>query len=295
VADVLSLLSQRTVAGFGDVDPWVAVAALGEIAETINWWGGWCAGPLEDPAVIAALRPMAARVARSAGCRWWGAGIDRRAQQYVQWPDDDYEPEAFRAAEVLRLVSAEAIESERGTSRYLHLPAGEGPGGHWWSNPWPCVISTTRRLPGLAAVLLAGREDGFGEREAGVRPAAVAAKARVYEIAEPATWQRLVTRYPRTATATRRHNWAWTGWDGEWLLPDWPAVAADWDGVHLSVTGYLSTAGRLLPVGPARTLLAKWNPDETYWLADVITLGAPQAWHSPSGGPLGWTMRKPLS
>jgi hypothetical protein len=93
-------------------------------------------------------------------------------------------------------------------------------------------------------------------------------------------WQRLVTGYPETATATYRHTWAWTGWDGEW------------DGVHLSVAGYLSTAGRLLPAGSARTLLAGWNPDETYWLADVITsLGQAQAWHNPSRDPLGWKMR----
>jgi hypothetical protein len=51
-------------------------------------------------------------------------------------------------------------------------------------------------------------------------------------------------------------------------MPRWPAVARDWDGVHLSVAGYLATAGRALPVGAARTLLGGWNPDETYWLAD---------------------------
>lgn len=106
-------------------------------------------------------------------------------------------------------------------------------------------------------------------------------------------WERLVTGYPETATATYRHTWAWTGWDGEWLVPRWPAVAADWDGVHLSVAGYLSTAGRLLPAGSARTLLAGWNPDETYWLADVIaSFGEAQAWYNPSRDPLGWKMRK---
>jgi hypothetical protein len=48
-----------------------------------------------------------------------------------------------------------------------------------------------------------------------------------------------------------------------------------------------------LAAGSARTLLAGWNPDETYWLADVITsLGEAQAWHNPSREPLGWKMRK---
>jgi hypothetical protein len=106
----------------------------------------------------------------------------------------------------------------------------------------------------------AGREDGYGDTEAVVRPLVLAENARVFEIDEPGAWQRLVTDYPGTATAPYRHTWAWTGWDGEWLVPRWPAVAADWDGVHLSVAGYLSTAGRLLLVRSARTLLAGWNP-----------------------------------
>ena len=92
--------------------------------------------------------------------------------------------------------------------------------------------------------------------------------ARIFEVDGPGAWQHLVAGYPRTATATYRHTWAWTGWDGEWLMPRWPAVAREWDGVHLSVAGYLATAGRALPVGAARTLLGGWNPDETYWLAD---------------------------
>lgn len=196
------------------------------------------------------------------------------------------------AAEAIRRASAEAIKSERSMSRDRDLPAGTGIAGPWWSFPWPGLISTTRRLGGLGALLLAGREDGRGETEAIAWPAALADSARIFEIDGPPAWQRLVTRYPSAATATYRHTWAWTGWDGEWLVPHWAAVAADWDGVHLSVAGYLSAAGLILPAGPARTLLAGWNPDETYWLTDVITsLGEEHAWHNPSREPLGWKMR----
>lgn len=164
--------------------------------------------------------------------------------------------------------------------------------GPWWSHPFPGVISTTRRLGGLGAVLLAGQEDGFGDTQAVVWPLAVADSARVFEVDGPEAWQQLAAAYPRTATATCRHTWAWTGCDGEWLLPRWPAVANDWDGIHLTVAGYLATAGRPLPVGTARTLLAGWNPDETYWLADVLTpSGNAQTWHNPSREPLSWTAR----
>jgi hypothetical protein len=121
-----------------------------------------------------------------------------------------------------------------------------------------------------------------------VWPLAVGDSARVLEIGDPGAWQWLVAAYPRTATGTYGHSWAWTGWDGEWLMPRWTAVADDWDGVHLSVAGYLATAGRALPVGKARTLLAGWNPDETYWLTDVLTpAGQAQAWHNDSDAPWG--------
>jgi hypothetical protein len=294
-ADLLSRLSQqRSILGFEDGDPLAAVAALADIAEEVNYWGGWPAGPLDDPAVIAELRTIATRVAESAGCQWWWSQAERSAQRYVQWTGhEEPAPEPGNSAETLRLINAEAIELERSMSRDRHLPAGTGTAGPWWSFPFPGLISTTRRVGSLGAVLLAGREDGFGETEAVVRPVVLAEDARVFEIDQPQAWQRLVTDYRRTATATYRHTWAWTGWDGEWLVPHWPAVAADWDGVHLSVAGYLSTAGHPLPVGPARTLLAGWNPDETYWLADVITsIGEAQAWHNPSRDPLGWTMRQ---
>jgi hypothetical protein len=293
-ADLLSRLSQpRGLPGFEDDDPLAAVPALADTAEKVNYWGGWSAGALEDPAVIAELGMMAERVAESAGCQWWWSGADRSAQQFVEWDGpEEPAPGLGSAAEMLRRLSAEATEYERRMSRDRHRPAGTGVSGLWWSFPFPGLISTTRRLGSLGALLLAGREDGQGETKAVVRPVTLAGNARVFEIDGPRAWQRLVTGYPAPATATYRHTWAWTGWDGEWLVPRWAAVAGDWDGVHLSVAGYLSTAGRVLPAGSARTLLAGWNPDESYWLADVITsIGEAQAWHNPSRDPLGWKMR----
>ncbi|HEY5988736.1 MAG TPA: hypothetical protein VIV12_20500, partial [Streptosporangiaceae bacterium] len=75
---------------------------------------------------------------------------------------------------------------------------------------------------------------------------------------------------------SRRHDW-WrvTGWAGSWLMPDYAAAAFDYDAIHLSVGGYLTTAGNALPVDDARCLLAGWDPDETYWLADVLAAAGP--------------------
>ena len=51
-------------------------------------------------------------------------------------------------------------------------------------------------------------------------------------------------------------------------MPDWKALAADFDAVHVSVSGYLTSAGIEIPL-PERdgaTVLAGWGPDVTWWL-----------------------------
>ncbi len=81
-----------------------------------------------------------------------------------------------------------------------------------------------------------------------------------------------------------------TGWADSWLIPDWADVAADFDAVHLTVAGYLTTAGRIMRVAREATLLAGWNPDETYWLNDVLRESGPATrWRTP-GGPTGWAV-----
>jgi len=96
---------------------------------------------------------------------------------------------------------------------------------------------------------------------------------RIYEIASPADWVELVTAHPLEVTASRGD--AWTLCTAQkttkWLLPDWRSVARDYDGIHLTTWGYLSTAGRALAGVDGLTVLAGWEPDRTFWLTHVLT------------------------
>ena len=54
--------------------------------------------------------------------------------------------------------------------------------------------------------------------------------------------------------------------------------------MHLSVIGYLTTAVRAFAIDSTlgddvRTVLAGWNPDESFWLADALERdGEPVTW-----------------
>jgi hypothetical protein len=244
-----------------------------------------------------ALRPVAEAVVAALGApdvRWWTAPVDRGRQRYAQFLDQQSlpEPAPAGAAESVAAWLADTLEDERTAQDRPEDPAAPY-SGRWWSTPAHSRLPvTTRALPGLGAVRLALVEDGQGWQSARCWPAGPDDGARVYEIRGPGQWAELVDRYPLDVSKSRRHDW-WrvTGWAGRWLIPDYAAVAADWDAVHVTVAGYLSTAGIAIPVGDgARTMLAGWDPDATWWLTDVLSFTSlPEEWRKDDQAPLGWT------
>lgn len=249
-----------------------------------------------DEAAGAPPRPVAAAVAAAIaapGLRWWTGPADRAGQVYTQFLGGHPlpEPALAGAADSVAGWVASTVADERSAQDRPEDPAAPH-SGQWWSSPSLSGLPvTTRALPELGAVRLALVEDGLGWTSARCWPAVPADDARVYEVQGPDDWAGLVGRYPLDVTRSRRHDW-WrvTGWAGRWLIPDYAAVAADWDAVHVSVAGYLTTAGFAIPIGDgACTMLAGWDPDATWWLTDVLSLtGPPQDWREDDDAPLGW-------
>lgn len=242
---------------------------------------------LQDPQLRAALERVASQVSRQAATQWWSSPLATESQQFVKWTDQsplDSPPALTGAVARLNQWKAAALEEEHLSARRPKAVTANW-SGEWWSTPAMArLVTTSRSLPGLGALKLLLVEDGFGWNTADVWPLKPADGSRVAEITGPSDWTDLVQQYPMDVTRSRRHDW-WRsgGHDGSWLLPDWSAVASDFDAVHLTVTGYLSTAGRALPVGEARSMLAGWNPDETYWLSDcLLAAGNPVAWSRDS-------------
>jgi hypothetical protein len=275
------------------------LAGLAEAVDTARYWQqpDETDALLAQPAIQLALGPVAHALA-GALAAWWGRGfLDRDRQNFVQWTDERKGPPPDPGGAVRRLADwkAAVLADERRAAKRPKNPAANW-GGWWWSTPTPSgLLTTTRSLPDLGAIGLLLVEDSLGWKQATVWPLVPRTDCRVYEIDGPAAWTELAARYPLDVSLSKRHDW-WrtTGIAGPWLVPDWSVVAADYDGVHLTLWGYLTAAGLALPARPSagpsvsvreRTVLAGWNPDETYWLNDVLTSGAaPSNWLNDGSG-----------
>jgi hypothetical protein len=140
----------------------------------------------------------------------------------------------------------------------------------------------------------------------------VRSEARIWRIDSPSDWVSLVTSYPKIAT--RLHD----GWElpgpnqplsklqrllaapdqravrssiGQHVLPDWATLATDYDAVHLSWAGFLTTEGYISDVpGGSVTMLRYWGSERTEWLRDVFNeptpLPAPALTRSPGNHPV---------
>jgi hypothetical protein len=126
-------------------------------------------------------------------------------------------------------------------------------------------------------------------------------QARIAELHRPQHWASLVTTYPKPAaggegwelpgvnqrpteltglvslptqraarTSMRRH-----------LVPDWTRLAADYDGVHLSWAGFITSEGYVNDLGDGDVaMLRYWFSERTHWVTDAF--GEPEPLGSPS-------------
>ena len=269
------------------------LALLGALSQSVRAAMYWQEPDDEDrilsrPEIYDLLEPVARSVSGSPAARWWSTGVHLTGQQYteaVNGPRSGPPPLSGSREQLDNWRLAAEEDEKRSKTRPEDLSAMYS--GSWWSTPFPSrLVCTTRGLPGLGAVELVLAEDSSEPRETRCWPLQPNLPARILDLRTPEDWVDLVARYPLDVSRSRRHDW-WrtTGTASAWLIPDWVAVALDYDAIHLTVHGYLTTAGRALPVLDACTVLAGWNPDQTFWLTDILTQsGAPTEWSIKQDG-----------
>lgn len=173
-------------------------------------------------------------------------------------------------------ICDEPIERGKG------LPFSTSYAHHWdATSPFAELITSTSlaRLPAVA--LLSDQNCEPADRTPSewltawrtpVRP-----DARVAEVHCPADWVSLVERYPSHRTNLCQAPDLHARWpDGE--LPgsvEWSRLARDYDGLHLSVAGWLTATSLPLPLPqlkrPSLTFCEGWPTEATVWFRPVFT------------------------
>ena len=102
--------------------------------------------------------------------------------------------------------------------------------------------------------------------------------ARVFEIHSPSDWHELCVQYPARGTEDDR------------LVPNWGAVSEEWDGVHLSLGGLLTTEQGRYESPAGWTMLESWHAEQTYWLRslEIDSKRLPDFNPDPSDDPEGY-------
>ncbi|GAB3799787.1 hypothetical protein GCM10028798_13330 [Humibacter antri] len=232
------------------------------------------------PQVGLALERVAVRIVELPETRWWSSPVALEDQWQVLFEGASAPDHRTPVHDRLARWVAATREEERRARHDRPSDATANWGGTWWSRPPSDLVTTSRALPGSGPVRLTLVEDRLGWMHATATQMRTPTSPRVCEIDGPDAWVELCRRHPLDVTASRRHEWyRTTGRDGRWVIPDWSAIGREYDGVHLSVAGYLTTAGRTLivedaaPSDPsssaAATLLGGWDPDATYWFVDL--------------------------
>lgn len=209
---------------------------------------------LADPVLKPALRRIATHILASPLVSWWSSPL--AAEQWCVTFTDTTFPrvELPLAADAHRQWREEAYDFG------------------WWSKPAAPLTATTRSRDNGEPLGLSLIEDSFGWKEAISERVEPRANQRILEIIDSASWAQLCRRYPLEVSSVGRGWHEATGRDGRWVIPDWSLVALEFDVVHLTVSAYLSSAGIAIPVDHEfASVIAGWNPDESYWLTDVET------------------------
>ncbi|TWH44416.1 hypothetical protein [Rhodococcus rhodochrous] len=295
--DVLAAVDAETVAQLSELD---VLEALGRATDFARYWQPpdeedlWFA----DPAIVTASSPIVEAVLACAHARWWSTPMDPTCQRAVQkrytstdewsetfWNNQDHDAD-------LPAWRRHVLADEDRFRRFLDADPERQISGEWWSTPVPSRVRVTSRArQNLGAVeLLLAEDDNSDGRHARVWSVHVDDAARIYEITGSAAWTHLVDAYPLPVAASRRSDWyEATGKHLQWYLPDWAAVSADYDAVHLTALGYLTTPGLALPLTThtGASVLAGWDPDATFWLDPrlVRTFGRPVEWHRTGDTP----------
>lgn len=202
------------------------------------------------------LRDLARAILESPASGWWFAPIDRDAQT---WAAPYRAPAA--APMPIKFNTPNCSENGLYTSTLLD--------------------GTTAMLSALDSGMASDLMISYPVRSWRLRATNT---ARVYEIRGPLDWHRLCARYPAQGlldasdepdVIQNENVYPLLRVEGEaryataidrLLAPDWAAVAADWDGVHMTFGGLLTCDKARVASAAGWSMNRFWDLEQTLWL-----------------------------
>lgn len=232
------------------------------------------------PALQDALHRVAVHIAHSPHTNWWNSGWDAREQSWIWW--DDYQPSLESVmAQLVQWRNQPTKPQATVSDESNEEPIGNST-GIWWSIPPIAFPHTSRTLiDGTPAGLWFSEDVGY--QRARSSRVHLPPDPRVLEISSADVWAALCRQYPLDVTHEKRNDWySTTGRVGTWIMPDWHAIAQEFDGVHLSVATYLAAAGTAIPIDAGTaSVIAGWNPDDTWWFIEPMSVDQGVLWEIP--------------
>ncbi|MYC07512.1 MAG: hypothetical protein F4X57_10130 [Chloroflexi bacterium] len=165
-----------------------------------------------------------------------------------------------------------------------HSPPNQQPSEPSWihsdprRNLWAFITSTSTADTAsmLAAVDLQICDIGYGYHEYASPPFALwhmkpKLDARIFEIDSPHAWHELCVNYRHRAKYPLQ-DIVYSDLDMDsYLEPDWSKVAEDWDAVHLTLGGLLTSHQVAVKSKDFWTYHHGWDAEQTWWLRWVFT------------------------
>lgn len=199
---------------------------------------------------------------------WWWTPFARDHQLYVGSRTGSPPPSGV-------IVKRLAEEAGREIARPIE-PIGASSGsasGIWWSIPsshqlLSTCLDTKNGLPPTSVFLASDWSPGDEGSGYSVWRSLPKEDARIYEIDRPVDWTNLVQRYPSSPVGYRPDWERISRIAGPWIVPDWSLFSEDWDGLYVSIDGFLSSDGLAQQVESGYTMLAGAVPWQTLWFSD---------------------------
>lgn len=116
--------------------------------------------------------------------------------------------------------------------------------------------------------------------------------ARILEVNGALDWHELCARYPAEGRSDAQTP-DFSADEGR-LVPDWSAVAIDWDAVHLSFGGLLASDQVRIESPKGWTYLWGWDMEQTLWLRWMFDASARLKDHEPMRSPVKGLIDPPL-